>query len=114
MANHHDEETVPERTTPQGTQEHGVEHGHEEKDVSFRPLFLWFGFLSVIVIITILVVTFGYNLWAERTRPDDVAFSPVFTQQPIPPAPRVLPNPIDSHPLSIAMQRGAGALFQAK
>jgi len=97
---HDDEEQAPLFTTPQGTQEGGVEHGHEEKDVTFRPLINWFLLLGAVVIVTVFAVWLGFTFWMEHaTRseklPSEVYASPV---QPPPPLPRLLPNPADDAP----------------
>jgi hypothetical protein len=100
-AHHHHEEVAPERTTPQGTQAEGVEHGHENLDVNFRSLTLWFGGLAVGLAVTFLVATFAFEWWSSMAEGAKPLPSQVFAQQQTPPLPRLLPNPTDfpGHPL---------------
>jgi hypothetical protein len=94
-ARHKHEHIAPERTTPQGTQAQGVEHGHEAVDVDFRSLFFWFGGLAAGLAITFLGVMAAYGWWFARAGRHDTLPSQVFAQQQTPPLPRLLPNPTD-------------------
>jgi hypothetical protein len=92
----HEDDPLPERTTPQGTQANGVEHGHEERDVDFRALVKWFGALGIMMAIIMPVVWFGYQAARPLIEGVDAPPSPVFTQRWSLPMPRVLPNPFDA------------------
>ena len=105
MANHElireddDHEPAPARTTPQGTQLHGVEHGHEERDVNFGPLLKYISALVVTIAVSILV-TFGvyrFMLFAEEQGQETLPQA--YTMKETPPEPRLLPNPADAAPL---------------
>ena len=100
-AHPHHEDAVPERTTPQGTQTEGVEHGHENLDVNFRSLTLWFGGLAVGLAVTFVVATLAFETWSSTAEGAKPLPSPVFARQQTPPLPRLLPNPTDfpGHPL---------------
>jgi hypothetical protein len=105
MANHHVHE-IPERTTPQGTQEEGVEFGHEERDVNFRPVFRWFIALAAVTGLTQLMLALGLAAWMKHEEKLDVPPSRVFAVQQQAPEPRLLPNPVDSPPTSREPQIG--------
>jgi hypothetical protein len=100
-AHHHHEEVAPERTTPQGTQAEGVEHGHENLDVNFRSLMLWFGGLAIGLAVTFIVATAAFEWWSSLAGGTEPLPSEVFARQQTPPLPRLLPNPTDfpGHPL---------------
>ncbi len=89
-------EVAPDQTTPQGTQAHGVLHGHEDLDVNFRALFGWFFTLGVVVFIALALLRgmFLALMWVNRSR--EVVASPVVAVQSAPPLPRLIPNPIDN------------------
>lgn len=102
MANHElireddDHEPAPARTTPQGTQLHGVEHGHEERDVSFGPLMKYLTGFVVVTAVSIMI-TFGvyrFMLFAEQQ--GEKTLPPAYTMKEAPPEPRLLPNPADT------------------
>jgi hypothetical protein len=97
---------IPERTTPQGTQEGGVEFGHEEKDVNFAPVFRWFISLIVVTGLTQGMLALGLMEWVKHEEKRDVPPSPLFAVRQPPPEPRLLPNPVDSPPSSQQPQRG--------
>jgi hypothetical protein len=98
MANHHLEHEIPERTTPQGTQEGGVDFGHEEKDVNFAPVFRWFISLAIVTGLSQFMLAGGLNLWVkhEEQRDKDRLPSPLYSVRQDIPEPRLLPNRIDS------------------
>jgi len=91
----HDEERAPERTTPQGTQEAGVEHGHEAADMDFPQVGGWFLGLAATVIIAMVLLWATFKWWAGSATRNELMPSPLFTQRVRPPEPRILPNPID-------------------
>lgn len=92
QSDHH----APTRTTPQGTQAQGVEYGHEGKDLIFRPIFYWFGGFLVFLGLSLILLHTTLGLWTAREARETALPSPLFAQQPQIPAPRILPNPIDS------------------
>lgn len=102
-AHPHHEEVAPERTTPQGTQAEGVEHGHENLDVNFRSLLLWFGGLAIGLAVTFIVAAAAFEWWSAWAggAVAEPLPSEVFARQQTPPLPRLLPNPTDfpGHPL---------------
>jgi hypothetical protein len=91
---HHDER-APERTTPQGTQEAGVEHGHEAADMDIAQVGGWFLGLAVTVIVAMILLWGTFKWWARTATHNDELPSQLFTQRMVPPEPRILPNPID-------------------
>jgi hypothetical protein len=92
QAEHH----APDRTTPQGTQAEGVEHGHEGQDVIFGPIFWWFGGLSIFMGLSLIILHVTMGMWTARDVRENQLPSPLFAEQREMPAPRILPNPIDS------------------
>jgi hypothetical protein len=92
----HEDEPLPSRTTPQGTQADGVDHGFEERDVDFRALVRWFFGLAVGMAIVMPFVWFGYRVAVPMITGDDRPPSPVFETRWDLPTPRVLPNPFDA------------------
>ncbi|MCC2670078.1 MAG: hypothetical protein K0Q72_2549 [Armatimonadetes bacterium] len=91
-----DHEAAPDRTTPQGTQLHGVENGHEERDVNFPPLLRYIAGLVITIVVSILV-TFGvYRLMLYTEKQGEKTLPPAYTMKEAPPLPRLLPNPIDT------------------
>ena len=91
---HHDEQ-VPERTTPQGTQEGGVEHGHEATDASLPQIGGWFLGLALTCIISQILIWATFQWWVSTAANKDRLPSPFFAQRQVPPPPRIQPNPID-------------------
>jgi hypothetical protein len=89
-------------TVYQGSQQEGVEHGHEGTDLSLRSVIQWFGAWALTVAVSIVVLWWLFNGWsAFRTRQELLLPVGRFSnQQVLPPEPRVLPNPVDSaaHP----------------
>jgi hypothetical protein len=103
---HDDEHGVPKRTTPQGTQEHGVEHGHEERDVNFGALGYWFTVLAMTVALAYVVVWGFYAVVKSQARSAQVLPSELFANRQAPPEPRIMPNPKDSgaNPMTMVQQ----------
>ncbi len=95
-AHAHDEERAPLRTTPQGTQAHGVEHGHEERDVDFGAIQVWFMVLAVTVALSFGIVSGFFALYNSQAQSAQVLPSQLFGHRQPPPLPRILPNPVDS------------------
>ena len=93
-----DEHLIPTVTLPQGTQEHGVDHGHEQRDIQVPALVRWFGGLAIVT--ALLMAIMGAAFWGMQRREaaGDVPPSPIFTQRQQPPRPRLLPNPVDDPP----------------
>jgi hypothetical protein len=94
----HEDDPLPERTTPQGTQANGVEHGHEERDVDFRALTKWFIGLAVGLAIILPAVSYAFKFTRPLIEGGDGPTSQVFAQRWDLPQPRVLPNPFDAPP----------------
>jgi hypothetical protein len=98
-----DEHVAPVATIPQGMQTPGVEFGHEERDILLQPLLGWFAALAVVVAVTIGVMRVGFELWDNAMKDQEAKAAPRFRLRIVPPAPRILPNPIDSGPLDQAL-----------
>ena len=92
----HPEIAPPERTTPQGTQAHGVERGHEPRDVQPRAVLLWLVGLLVAGAAIQLLLWGAIEAWRAAT-PVRVP-SPILGERRPPPYPRVEPNPLDAPP----------------
>jgi hypothetical protein len=94
-AHEHDDHAAPERTTPQGTQEYGVEHGHEEHDVHFRPLVGWIvGLWVTVFLVFVLMQGMFHYLVADQGSRYPLA-SPLLGKTQVPGQPRIWPNPAD-------------------
>src|SRR2546422_628658 len=89
----HDEDVAPLETTPQGTQEEGVEQGHEERDVNLRAILGWFAALGAVVVVVVLLLWGVFEMWARSAPKEDLPPSPVFAREPHYPAPLILPGP---------------------
>ena len=101
-----------EVTTPQGTQENGVEHGHEHRDLNIRALIAWFVGLFALIFATLLLLWGmfdGLAFWENRK---DRLPSPMFAERREPPLPRILPNPADSRDNPQAPFTGPGEYGQ--
>jgi hypothetical protein len=86
----------PAFTMPQGTQRNGVETGHEHRDINVRAVINWFVLLGGFVAVTFALMWGMYlalNYFENRR---DVMPSPLYATRIDPPAPRLLPNPVDS------------------
>ncbi|MBV9865532.1 MAG: hypothetical protein JO316_09295 [Abitibacteriaceae bacterium] len=94
LEQHHDEIQV-ERTTPQGTQEHGVLNGHENRDVDLGNLGKWFGGLAVGTALTFVAMWLMFSVMANIAASRDLLPSPLFNTHVMPPKnqPRLFPNP---------------------
>lgn len=102
---HEDDEYV-EFTTPQGTQWHAVDGGHEERDVDVPALIKWGIGVFVLTGVTcgLLLGAFTLVLNQEKSRPRPTS---VMMQPTIPPLPRLIPNPVDEAERSKAAGRPA-------
>ena len=91
----HFDEVHIERTTPQGTQEKGVAHGHENRDVLMAPLMCWLGGTAVFLAITFVAMRGMWNVMENIAASRDVLPSPLFNMHAAPPPgqPRLYPNP---------------------
>ncbi len=85
----------PVRTTPQGTQFYGVEHGHEDRDVNVPVLVRWFFYVAALSIGASVVLIFGMQLLMARERATMAPPSALRQIQVDPPMPRLIPNPTD-------------------
>jgi hypothetical protein len=90
------EHEAPERTTPQGTQAEGLEHGHEGRDVIYLPIFAWFGGLAIFMGLALILLRATQGFWTVWEDREYTLPSPLFGQQRAIPEPRILPNLIDS------------------
>lgn len=90
-----EEEYAPARTMPQGTQEYGVEHGHEETDINIKPIWQWTIWLFVSTAIVWVITYAGYNFLQAQAEAHEKTVKPIFATKPELPEPRVLPNPFD-------------------
>ena len=91
---HQDEEMLVTRTTPQGTQEAGVEKGHELRDIKIRELLYWFAGLVVYIVASIggmwlLVLFLTSTDKIEKTRVSTPLYGTDVPQR----TPELLPNP---------------------
>ena len=91
----HEEHYAPDQTSPQGTQEGGLEHGHEEADVNIRSFVNWMIGLIASTLICILVLAVVFQVLLARERAKEKLPSPLFSQRQTPPEPRVFPNIVD-------------------
>lgn len=105
------EHEVTPTTIYQGTQQEGVEHGHEDIDLNLRTVLKWFGAWAVTVTISIFVLWWLFDAWSNySTRQELLLPNPQFNLQLQMPEPRVLPNPIDSPPGSSEPMKGPAEL----
>jgi hypothetical protein len=91
---HQDDELHVTRTTPQGTQEAGVEKGHEQRDIKIRATLNWFIGLTVGTAITIvaMVVLVAWLNKADSVQKNKVS-SPLYITEHTRRYPELLPNP---------------------
>jgi len=87
------EHFAPTRTTPQGTQADGVEHGHEERDIYLPAIIRWFAVLGITVGVVFTVMWGFMTVMTGRAGRNQVPA--VFETRQTPPTPRLLPNPVD-------------------
>jgi hypothetical protein len=103
---HDEHEQVPERTTPQGTQENGVENQHEERDVEIGDLWRWFVGLGAATLVILLLLWGVFTLLLQREKKKDRVPSELFTiRQPFP-GPPLIPNPDDARSRPLGPLRG--------
>src|SRR3989442_1046302 len=89
----HDEDVAPLQTTPQGTQEEGVDFGHEERDVNLGSILGWFAALGAIVGVVVLLLWGVFSMWTQTPNTKDAVPSPVFARKRRYPAPLIMPAP---------------------
>ena len=90
----HEDEMHVTRTTPQGTQEAGVDKGHELRDILIRPTLTWF---IGLLIVTIMIIGAMWALMValaghDRVTKDDLS-SPLYVTEHTVRTPELLPNP---------------------
>lgn len=91
---HQDEEMHVTRTTPQGTQEAGVDKGHELRDIKIRELLYWFAGLTVYSALTIAGMWFLVMLLTSQDRIEKTRLSTPLYGTDLPRrTPELLPNP---------------------
>ncbi len=90
----HEDEMHVTRTTPQGTQEAGVDKGHELRDIQIRPTLGWFLGLLIGTILTIVAmwVLMSMLAGADRVTKDELS-SPLYVTEHTKRVPELLPNP---------------------
>ncbi len=93
-----DHNWYPERTTPQGTQENGVDFQHEGRDANLRSIINWLLALSAMVAVVIVLLYGAFQLLLQREEASDQLPSPLWARQETPPEPRLIPNPHDAKP----------------
>lgn len=91
---HQDEEMLVTRTTPQGTQEAGVDKGYERRDIKIRELLYWFAGLVVYIVASIggmwlLVMWLTSTDRIEKTRLSTPLYGTDLPRR----TPELLPNP---------------------
>src|SRR5688500_13521274 len=91
---HQDEELHVTRTTPQGTQEAGVDKGYEKRDIIIRPTLMWFlgvwiGTAISVGAMWMLMVWLAGNDRVEKNR----LSTPLYVSEPTKRYPELLPNP---------------------
>ena len=94
---HQDEELHVTRTTPQGTQEAGVEKGHEQRDLKIRSMIRWFtgltiGTAIIIVLMIAMVAWMAARDRAGKTRTASRLYSEEYNMRRRR-TPELLPNP---------------------
>jgi hypothetical protein len=91
---HQDEEMHVTRTTPQGTQEAGVDKGHEQRDLKIRATLRWFAWLTgiTVVIIAAMWVLLLALIGKERVQKTGTS-SPLYVAEHTRREPELLPNP---------------------
>ncbi len=89
----HEDEMHVTRTTPQGTQEAGVDKGHELRDILIRPTMNWFIGLLIGTIITIGAMWFLMAMLAgaDRVTKDELS-SPLYVTEHTRRVPELLPT----------------------
>jgi len=91
---HEDEELHVTRTTPQGTQEAGVDKGYEKRDMKIRSTMRWFTGLTIGTVITIVAMAGLVALltWRDKEMKTQVS-SPLYGTELPRRTPELLPNP---------------------
>jgi hypothetical protein len=96
---HHEDEVLVERTTPQGTQESGVDKGYEKRDIWVRELVIWFGGLAIGIAVTTVLCVFGVMWLISNEKPTKSKLStPLFGRNLPVRTPELLPNPQQLEP----------------
>ena len=91
---HEDEELHVSRTTPQGTQEAGVETGHEQRDIKVRAILRWFAGLTIGAIVTIIAMVVLVMVLTAQDRAQKIQASTELYGTDVPiRTPELLPNP---------------------
>ena len=91
---HQDDELHVTHTTPQGTQEAGVDKGHEKRDVIIRPTLMWFLAVWVLAAVSVgsmwmLMIWMASNDREEKNR----VSTPLYVAEQTRRYPELLPNP---------------------
>jgi hypothetical protein len=88
---------APSRTMVQGTQEYGVEHGHEQEDIQGRALLRWWLGLGGFILVCQLLMWAMFGFLHRRELTTGESRVPPFADvQQAPPEPRLIPNPVDA------------------
>ena len=89
---------APPRTIMQGSVEDGFDAGYEERDVQFKPLFMWSAAILAMAFGTMIFV-WGYMAFmVDFMHKEEAALPPAFVAEQVPPLPRLLPNRFDEEP----------------
>jgi len=82
-------ELHPLRTTVQGTQQDGVEHGHEHRDIDAPAIGRWFIVLIGIILFTYIAMMLMLKVTVQLSARNDKLPSPLATTRQVPPGPYI-------------------------
>ena len=90
MANVHlDDELRVDQTTPQGSQEGGVEVGHEERDAHVGGIMKWLIGTGVLIVVSLALVVGIFKVLEAVTAEKDARVSPMVVKNRPPVAPYI-------------------------
>ena len=82
-------ELHPLRTTVQGTQQDGVEFGHEHRDIDAAAIGRWFAILGGIILFTYVSMAWLFSTAVRIDAQNDKLASPMATTREVPPEPYI-------------------------
>ncbi|HEX8550838.1 MAG TPA: hypothetical protein VF681_04720 [Abditibacteriaceae bacterium] len=85
---HLDDELRVDQTTPQGSQDHAVEVGHEERDANVGGIMKWLVGTGAIAVTALILVT-GIYKTLETVTNDTTKPPPLYQEAKLPPAPYI-------------------------